>query len=87
MGKPNYGDGGPAFPLAATPKDIQNLGYDGMSLRDWLAAKALPVVAPAHNDFGCEFMSSFNYESCAKDAYRLADAMLAARASDLKGRK
>ena len=62
--------GGPAFPLA-TSHFVQQRG---MSLRDWFAGQALAGllgsrVAPAP------------WDQWALEAYRLADAMLAARST------
>ena len=57
-------------------------GDEGMTLRDYFAAKALQAVYPKNWDM---FMNE-TYEhpeevlrGAAKDAYELADAMLAAR--------
>ena len=85
-------DGGPAFPVAdydhqifqpaTTTETMRDLS--GMSLRDYFAAKALQAVIP----HGC-----YDYEEgetptahtraafAARDAYRFADAMLAARSA------
>lgn len=73
-------DGGPAFPVAlmARQADGQPMtGYDfgvqGMSLRDWLAGKAMQalLVDPERVDQ--------SREECARLSYAMADAMLAAR--------
>jgi len=71
--------GGPAFPKV--PDSIRN-GSAGMSLRDWFAGQALPAVIDAtsagqhqplgSNEIGLE-------AAMARDAYKLADAMIAAR--------
>lgn len=58
----------------------------GMSLRDYFAAKAIPVAAeqfsrfvdPDEPDLGM-FLSPDGYEHAARAAYALADAMLAER--------
>jgi hypothetical protein len=59
--------GGPAFP---TP--THNLQNDGMTLRDYFAAKAMQAELSngVHVD---------DYPLTAKRAYRMADAMLKAR--------
>lgn len=57
--------GGPAFPQY----DYGNAGK-GMSLRDWFAGQALPTLGR---------LSSPN--DLARNAYKIADAMLKARAS------
>ena len=66
-------NGGPAFPVTVAFKDYQGQSLQvvshGMSLRDWFAGQALAgmVVDPV------------TYDGLAEEAYRLADAMLAAR--------
>jgi len=67
----NFNDGGAAFPGAGTT---------GMSLRDYFAAKALPVAWKAFEDgyFGHVEADSINL-SVAECAYQMADAMLSAR--------
>ena len=64
-------DGGPAMPHAPYSTDARNWsdGSSGMSLRDWFAGQALAGLAA----------DGLTYEGMAKDAYELADAMLAAR--------
>lgn len=68
--------GGPAFP---SKKRVYVSGYsteqfepvDGMTLRDYFAAKALP---------GCiQFCERERWEWAAARAYKIADAMLKAR--------
>ena len=58
----------------------------GMSLRDYFAAKALPIAAGQFSCFVDDaapelgvFLSPDGYEHAARAAYSLADAMLAAR--------
>lgn len=76
--------GGPAFPREdyqcnGDPGRIHGLGQEGMTMRDYFAAKALQgwlasygpdMPHPAQN--GAE-------HDVARNAYKLADAMLAAR--------
>jgi len=62
-------NGGPAFPLYL-PENEGNI-RDGMSLRDWFAGQALRAIASRNTD-------RFFLED-AEEAYRFADAMLAAR--------
>ena len=57
-------DGGPAFPTPYRDK--------GMSLRDWFAGMAMPAVC-------LEAVGELSESQIASDAYRIADAMLAAR--------
>lgn len=64
-------DGGPAYPLAQ-PIDVLE-AVEGMSLRDWFAGLALVALVSRDHPFDNDFM--------ADAAYRLADAMLKARAS------
>lgn len=75
-------DSGPAFP--ARPSERFSDGstitaHNGMSLRDYFAAKALPVVASGSHLMGQEFLHSDQFASAAFDAYKLADAMIKAR--------
>lgn len=80
-----HDDGGPAFPQLGTTWDdeageyVLDQSLDGMSLRDYFAAKALPVVASGHHEVGQRFLRLANFEFAAADAYRMADAMLKAR--------
>ena len=77
--------GGPAFP---TFNNVSYCDEGGMTLRDYFAAKAL-VGALANSDSGngameptMMYVASHPQEACdlfATFAYRLADAMLAAR--------
>jgi hypothetical protein len=62
-------DSGPAFPRNGHP-DKNDLPIDGMSLRDYFAAKAMQGL-----------LTNFGYEEngYAQSAYKIADAMLAAR--------
>lgn len=85
MSKPD--SGGPAFPC--TPDHSVRMngeGGTGMSLRDYFAAKALPIAAeqfkrfedPNFTDEGL-FLHPDGFEPTARAAYAIADAMLAAR--------
>ena len=77
-------DGGPAFPFGqvseASGQPINGYHNDGMSLRDYFAAKALsglladPTVRPQKDKTVEHF-----YKEAAAGAYMAADAMLAAR--------
>jgi hypothetical protein len=86
-------DGGPAFPvstreagaLGQTEYGHQD-GYDtwqfgGLTIRDYMAAKAMRVVATrhVHQDSEVPFVSPISFDDLAADAYALADAMLRAR--------
>ena len=69
-------DGGPAFPVIPPlgPDGTSAVGYPfvggGMSLRDYFACQAMPVI------YG---QTSKGFAHIGKLAYELADAMLAAR--------
>lgn len=69
--------GGPAFPHP----DYLASGWAGMALRDYFAAKCLPVVAPGYERAGKDFIASGDYKALAIGAYELADAMMEARES------
>ena len=69
---PNKNDGGPAFPRNGHP-DKNDLPIDGMSLRDYFAAKAMCGLVANSNLKGAKS------SHIANDAYQIADAMLAAR--------
>lgn len=73
MSGPKRNDGGLAFPQALSVEQ-EFIGSDGMSLRDYFAAKALPAVYAASIARGDELQ-----ESIACEAYELADAMIEAR--------
>ena len=61
---------GPAFPTPA-----HNLQNDGMTLRDYFAAKAMQIVL-----YQCDCFPDTDWrDGVAMDAYKMADAMLKAR--------
>jgi len=63
--------GGPAF-----PNPYQLAANQGLSVRDYFAAKAmLGIMCDPHHDTG----NMGGYDSIARYAYAMADAMLAAR--------
>lgn len=73
-------DGGPAF-----PRDERHIGHNGMTLRDYFAAKAMqgmlanpggPIQANDRCGWG---LVNCTYAQVADEAYAMADAMLAAR--------
>ena len=64
--------GGPAFPNIGSVNDHQ---CQGMTLRDYFAAKAMQAAAT--NPIGAD---GFNFSQRATWAYQQADAMLKARA-------
>jgi hypothetical protein len=67
-------DGGPAFPLVIYDGDTIGVS-NGISVRDWLAGKAMEGVLT-----GCAMQKEvFSYSDVAGLAYDMADAMLKAR--------
>lgn len=74
-------DGGPAFPKPLDPyPNAQGMesGTHGMSLRDWFAGQALAgMLADQTFDAPAEMM--------AESSYRIADAMIRARALPTDG--
>ena len=69
--------GGPAFPC------VNHYGHKltGMELRDYFAAKALPIVITDWLQSGDIFADPEIPEVIARDCYIVADAMLKARAA------
>jgi len=69
--------GGPAFPVIYPDNSGKHFAtWTGMNLRDWFAGQALAGhLARASIGFRSE-------ETVAKDMYKIADAMLAARGND-----
>ena len=65
--------GGPAFPFTEFQKDGAKVSAYGMTLRDYLAAKAMAAYLVAANGNPPE------PETTAEWAYFMADAMLAER--------
>lgn len=72
-----------AFPLRArSDGSILERSHEGMDLRDWFAGQALPYACTINQQF-LQAHPDANYPfhaAIAKDAYEIADAMLAARA-------
>ncbi len=60
----------PAFPR---PSTAANLPQDGMTLRDYFAAKAMTGLLTA------ETVGEYSNEHVAEISYRIADAMMKAR--------
>lgn len=93
-------DGGPAFPAmkeAHAQEEISAAAYNarlipGMSLRDYLAAKAISVVRPLysvtskpHKLDGEQLppFSKIRADAIAREAYEVADAMIAEREKEV----
>lgn len=78
-------DGGPAFPVAVEhmhPDGSQHLQeWGGMTLRDYFAASVLPQVMNSADTCFREGKTeeSPSIDEYTRDAYRIADSMLAAR--------
>lgn len=69
--------GGPAFPDSEGQADYTG----GMSLRDYIAAKAMAALMPVYWDTLDEYRSAAELMRCQVEAaYEYADAMLAERA-------
>ena len=72
--------GGPAFPALGRwgngPTPQSALQQDGMTLRDYFAAKAMQAIIASEQLGDEEFVTPEMY---ARDAYKYADAMLKAR--------
>lgn len=66
-------NGGAAFPL----KEPTTSDFEGMTLRDYFAAKAMQALLPTISEFPDE---NWRY-GVALDAYQMADAMLKVRRS------
>ncbi len=73
--------GGPAFPRPMAETSLGgNYEQDGMDLRDYFAAKALNgLLAGQFRDTGI-----LNLKELPEEAYRIADAMIAAREGGAK---
>jgi hypothetical protein len=67
----NTNNGGPAFPQQVQVAADGTTWFDGMTLRDYFAAKAMRALVSA------DLMTPHDY--VANDAYNYADAMLKAR--------
>jgi len=78
--KTKIDDGGPAFPIAYPVVDGQpGGGNDGMTLRGYFAAKALPEVLTIRSDALNALSTDEKMKKIGELAYLIADAMLAAR--------
>lgn len=71
-------NGGPAFPGVTWITQGDNKNPEGMSLRDWFAAKAMQGIIVAVG----ECLPKDPHQQVALDAYKFADAMLAEREKD-----
>lgn len=69
-------DGGPAFPIPGLQDDED---FNGMSLRDYFAAKAMQAWLSTYAENDRHPASAGNLDHFAGQAYEVADAMIAAR--------
>ncbi|WP_459694323.1 hypothetical protein [Achromobacter xylosoxidans] len=69
---PKINDGGPAFPIPNLQDDSD---FNGMTLRDYFAAKAMQGMFAAFK----HWPRDYEHGEVGKHAYQAADAMLAAR--------
>lgn len=69
-------DGGQAFPVAGSDR---NYAVDGMTLRDYFAAKALQGWLAGYPADAVHPVAAGNTAQVAQMAYIMADAMLEAR--------
>ncbi len=65
--------GGPAFPVLIVDRPKELTHFNGMTLRDYFAARAMQSYLSG-DDRG-----SFSYDEWARASYQMADAMLKAR--------
>lgn len=74
--------GGPAFPRPHSQRyvDEQYRAQDGMTLRDYFAAKAMQAMITTSADPCMDGLDGFEFHT-ASAAYRIADAMLEASQS------
>ncbi len=78
-------DGGSAFPATEANYHNENMRGEGMSLRDYFAAKAVVKIAPSFGEIGELATAGHEVEEilqlAAKYSYEIADHMLAARSA------
>jgi len=67
--------GGPAFPSHGSMGEVVQ---EGMTLRDYFAAKAMQSILYSERMMGVIGTNIYEHR-CAEDAYKVADAMLKAR--------
>ena len=72
--------GGPAFPCHP---GIENPIYDGMSLRDYFAAKVIQGICANPDDIHVPEDETYDQyvDEISRSAYKIADAMLKARSA------
>ena len=70
----NTNTGGPAFPQSSVEQLASKFNVQGMTLRDYFAAKAMQGYLGSP-----EWLREVSPQGTAEAAYRVADAMLKAR--------
>jgi hypothetical protein len=65
----------PAFPVLIIDRPKELIQYNGMTLRDYFAAKAMEGSRSRNSRYE-------TWDALAKDAYEIADAMLRAREAE-----
>ena len=80
-------NGGPAFPCDVFDPEVNGPEqHEGMTLRDYFAAKALPIAAQSlkrtyNIELGNDWMwDDEDWEAMAEYSYKIADAMVKERA-------
>ena len=68
----NTNTGGPAFPVVIVDRPKELAHFNGMTLRDYFAAKAMEGLLAGT-------LKSLDTSLIARDCYAMADAMLKAR--------
>jgi len=80
----NTNTGGPAFPRAGKEWGdkawTEAMAEEGMTLRDYFAAKAMQGIVGSDRYGGLIGVNNYEFRTAA-DAYKMADAMLKARES------
>ena len=71
----------PAFPVLIVDRPKELLQYNGMTLRDYFAAKAMQIILASQYEDGIYVgdLDNNSEDICANSAYIMADAMLIAR--------
>jgi hypothetical protein len=77
----NTNTGGPAFPVLHWISGESTGAEEGMTLRDYFAAKAMPIMWDAYDKGYCGLnnQDAPNIQIIAEGAYQMADAMLKVR--------
>ncbi len=77
-------DGGPAFPTKRAALDPRASGFfteDGMTLRDYLAARAMSALLVRVDVVAGDYVTNATPDDVATESYQYADAMLRARSA------